>query len=63
MMVLLRLVNKTNIVVNIKERHKGETIMTMTTNKVSLNDLLKHSTLTYEPHTLLSTLKQSEKIL
>lgn len=35
--------------------------MTMTTNKVSLNDLMKHSPLTYEPLTLLSTVKQSDK--
>ena len=35
--------------------------MTMTTNKVSLDDLIKHSPLTHEPHTLLSTVKQSDK--
>ena len=34
---------------------------TTTTNKVSLDDLLKHSPLTHEPHTLLSTVKESDK--
>lgn len=34
---------------------------TMTTNKVSLDDLIKHSPLTYEPHTLLSIVKQLDK--
>lgn len=33
----------------------------MTMNKVSLDDLIKHSPLTYEPLTLLSTVKQSDK--
>ena len=35
--------------------------MTTTTNKVSLDNLIKYISLTYEPHTLLSTLKQSDK--